>query len=274
MERGSGREIGLQGVKGARHRRVPFGSSGAAGTFEVNRNDWTIKQLSDAGMLYAGLGVGHKSTNDIGAYGAIATSILFPIIINPGYTYSKDYTYDRNAAVEYARVWAESNNPYYPFYGENGGDCTNFVSQALVAGGLPTDLTWRTYWLPIFGTKTTREWDNAQASYNYFTDLTNDFVKSVNTIETKSDILPLLMTGAVKPGDLMYFEKESNGTITHTAIITQILNGDIIYCQHSGAVNLDYGLGKQRFGANEEIGYKIHIVSIKDEGSVTHGVWL
>ncbi|MCL2851119.1 MAG: amidase domain-containing protein [Firmicutes bacterium] len=45
--------------------------------------------------------------------------------------------YNRNAAIEYARTWAFSRNPYYYDFSDIGGDCTNFVSQALVAGGMP-----------------------------------------------------------------------------------------------------------------------------------------
>ena len=42
--------------------------------------------------------------------------------------------YDRFRAVEYARRWAYSRNPlFYDFKGI-GGDCTNFISQCLLAG--------------------------------------------------------------------------------------------------------------------------------------------
>ncbi len=44
-------------------------------------------------------------------------------------------TYDRDAAVAYARKWALSRNPKYYDYEKLGGDCTNFVSQCLYAGG-------------------------------------------------------------------------------------------------------------------------------------------
>jgi RHS repeat-associated protein len=54
----------------------------------------------------------------------------------------KSYTYDRNAAVEYALQWAQSTNfvDYGLRFPEN--DCTNFVSQALKAGGMPEDKKW------------------------------------------------------------------------------------------------------------------------------------
>lgn len=45
------------------------------------------------------------------------------------------YTYNREAARAYAQTYAEApNTKEYPFYKEN--DCTNFVCQALVAGGM------------------------------------------------------------------------------------------------------------------------------------------
>lgn len=46
-----------------------------------------------------------------------------------------DGNYDRNAAVAYARKYADYPNPEYQDQYNNGGDCTNFVSQALIAGG-------------------------------------------------------------------------------------------------------------------------------------------
>lgn len=43
--------------------------------------------------------------------------------------------YNRIAAVDYARKWALSPNPDFYHFGGIGGDCTNFISQCLLAGG-------------------------------------------------------------------------------------------------------------------------------------------
>jgi len=54
--------------------------------------------------------------------------------------------YNRYAAADYARRWALGVNPQYGEFGDS--DCTNFVSQALKAGGFPEDDRWffdRTY---------------------------------------------------------------------------------------------------------------------------------
>ena len=44
--------------------------------------------------------------------------------------------YNRLPAVQYARRWAFRRNPAYYNFNEIGGDCTNFVSQCLYAGGI------------------------------------------------------------------------------------------------------------------------------------------
>ncbi len=43
--------------------------------------------------------------------------------------------YNREAAVIYAHEWAFDRNPKYVNFDDMGGDCTNFISQALHAGG-------------------------------------------------------------------------------------------------------------------------------------------
>ena len=55
-------------------------------------------------------------------------------------------TYDRAAAVAYARNWAFSRNPRYTDFSNMGGDCTNFVSQCLLAGGMPMNFDYPSGW--------------------------------------------------------------------------------------------------------------------------------
>jgi len=43
--------------------------------------------------------------------------------------------YNRPAAVAYARRWAMLRNPKYGDFSALGGDCSNFISQCLIAGG-------------------------------------------------------------------------------------------------------------------------------------------
>ena len=43
--------------------------------------------------------------------------------------------YDRTKAITYAQNWALKSNPAFYHFGGKGGDCTNFISQCLLAGG-------------------------------------------------------------------------------------------------------------------------------------------
>ena len=47
--------------------------------------------------------------------------------------------YDRSAAVAYAHQWADDRNDQWEDYGIYGGNCQNYVSQCLYAGGIPMD---------------------------------------------------------------------------------------------------------------------------------------
>ncbi len=48
--------------------------------------------------------------------------------------YMRIISYDRSAAVAYARRWTFARNPAYYNFDRLGGDCTNFASQCLFAG--------------------------------------------------------------------------------------------------------------------------------------------
>jgi hypothetical protein len=51
------------------------------------------------------------------------------------------YTYSGTSASNYARLYALEPNYYYPYF-KTAGDCTNFVSQSLYAGGIPKNGDW------------------------------------------------------------------------------------------------------------------------------------
>lgn len=54
-------------------------------------------------------------------------------------TMEADHGYDREAAVAYADSYIEVTNPEWPYYGGRGGNCQNYASQCLIAGGIPMD---------------------------------------------------------------------------------------------------------------------------------------
>jgi len=46
------------------------------------------------------------------------------------------FTYNADKAVKYANKYCDKRNKKYHDYSHEGGDCANFVSQCLIAGGL------------------------------------------------------------------------------------------------------------------------------------------
>ena len=56
------------------------------------------------------------------------------------------HPYDRAAAIAYAREWAFKRNPAFADFSDMGGDCSNFISQALLAGGAVMNETQDTGW--------------------------------------------------------------------------------------------------------------------------------
>ena len=54
--------------------------------------------------------------------------------------------YHRESALIYADRYALSYNPMFGDWGDAGGDCANFVSQCLYAGGLPMKRTSKRQW--------------------------------------------------------------------------------------------------------------------------------
>ena len=73
--------------------------------------------------------------------------------------------YDREAASLYARKYAKNPNKDYPFYGKPDykGDCTNFTSQCLYAGGIVTDNVGKYQWY-----KLNSAWRGANKFYEYW----------------------------------------------------------------------------------------------------------
>lgn len=75
-----------------------------------------------------------------------AQAAVQSMMISPAWVATKinNYnSYNRIAARDYAYKYWSSYNPAYTSYKGNGGDCANFVSQCLHAGGISTDATWK-----------------------------------------------------------------------------------------------------------------------------------
>src|SRR5262252_5579825 len=62
--------------------------------------------------------------------------ILSLVAFAAGVVSSAAFAYNGAAAAAYADTYWQNYNPAWPSFANSGGDCTNFVSQALYAGGI------------------------------------------------------------------------------------------------------------------------------------------
>ena len=75
--------------------------------------------------------------------------------------------YNRQNAVQYARRWAFDRNPLYTNYTGFGGDCTNFVSQCVLAGSCQMNFTPVFGWFYLDGDTRTASWSGVEFFYDF-----------------------------------------------------------------------------------------------------------
>lgn len=134
--------------------------------------------------------------------------------------------YDRQAAVAYAReycggAWGCGNggryNPAYRDYTDIGGDCTNFVSQVLHAGGLPMDPTW--YYRR--GAGGSRAWVQTNGLLDYLLGTGRARLLARGRfadVVRGSQRFPKGAIDRLEPGDLIAYEEK--GRVVHFAAVT------------------------------------------------------
>lgn len=75
--------------------------------------------------------------------------------------------YDREQAIAYAHQWAFGRNPRYADFSGMGGDCTNFISQCLFAGGAKMDSARTFGWYYYSLSNRAPAWTSVQALYQF-----------------------------------------------------------------------------------------------------------
>jgi hypothetical protein len=124
------------------------------------------------------------------------------------------YTYNRINAANYAyRYWSSPNSAYCDF-SSGGGDCTNFVSQCLSAGGWNGNTRW--YWNGycnyLNGVGYSLSWSVANSFYNF--------------VLSSSRIYPACYSpNSLSVGDILQQRFSGSSTVGHTMIVTKKVNG-------------------------------------------------
>ena len=166
-----------------------------------------------------------------------------------------DYTgeYSVKNALNYAKKWWNGCNKNYHYY--RTGDCANFVSQCLFAGGLHK----------MYGKGRKSGW-HSYKSFKYFlfirytywdiseswclvkglqTWLIHEMHYTMHLIHSKSDLKKKIKNGSIKPGAVVFMSTSYNGKLSHVVIVGRVTKNNAYYYAHTSnrnAASNSYGL--------------------------------
>lgn len=139
-----------------------------------------------------------------------------------------EFPYDRERAVEYAKKWALSRNPLFFDFTGRGGNCTNFVSQCLLAGSGVMDFTPTFGWYFRSSSDRAPAWTSVESLFDFLTD-SGDFA---GMDKQGPFALPINDPSEIEQGDVIQLADPS-GDFYHTLIISGFTDDDILVCAQS-----------------------------------------
>jgi len=120
--------------------------------------------------------------------------------------------YARERAVQYADQWWNGNNPEFLAFEV---DCTNYISQCLVAGGGPIHYT---------GKRETGWWYrgmvNNQEAWSYSWAVANALNNYLNHSDSYLQAVPVAKPTDLQLGDVISYDWDGDGRYQHSAIVT------------------------------------------------------
>lgn len=123
-------------------------------------------------------------------------------------------TYQRAFARSYALQWALGRNPSFYDYSRLGGDCTNFVSQTLYAGGSLMNYQPMFGWFYLDANQKSPSWTGVEFLYQFL-------ISRSRTGPLAEEVEP----EQAQVGDLVQIDLRNPGQFDHTAVITEIKPG-------------------------------------------------
>jgi hypothetical protein len=130
--------------------------------------------------------------------------------------------YNPETAIAYAHRWAKSRNPRYADFDPIGGDCTNFISQCLLAGGFEMNYTPVTGW--YFNTLNARSpsWSGVEELHKFIVTNQGNGVRGTDGVVSQ-----------VQPGDVIQLSFDGV-TFGHSLFVVGIApDGDPLVCTHT-----------------------------------------
>lgn len=135
--------------------------------------------------------------------------------------------YNRENAVAYARRWALDRNPLFVDFTGRGGDCTNFVSQSILAGSCTMDYTETFGWYFISDGDRAPAWSGVEYLYDYLVGA-GDFPPNSDRPGPYGREVSMRQA---QIGDVIQLAR--GGDYYHTLIISGFESNDILVCAHA-----------------------------------------
>ena len=129
--------------------------------------------------------------------------------------------YNREKAVEYAQKYALSHNPQFYHFGGIGGDCTNYISQCLLAGGSKMQYDKNIGWYYNSPSDRSYSWTGVGQLQS--------FLLSPTTGGPRGEICLL---SEIKEGDIIQL-RQNPTHFNHTLFVSEIIGKEIYVCAHS-----------------------------------------
>ena len=136
--------------------------------------------------------------------------------------------YNRARAVQYAQRWALGQNPLYTNFKGIGGDCTNFVSQCILAGSCQMNPTPTYGWFYRSSNDRAPAWSSVEFLYDFLTGVPA-FAENNGGIGPYASEMPL---DYAELGDVIQLANDE-GDYYHTLIISGFTEDDILVCAHT-----------------------------------------
>ena len=132
------------------------------------------------------------------------------------------YAYDRQAAAAYADRYVDERNDAWPDYAGSGGNCQNFASQVLLAGGIPMDIygdaVWKWYSDEVSNSPGAQGRSSSWTGVNQFVEYAAENTGYGLVAETEAPYF------SGEPGDLLHMGID--GDWGHTMVIASaVTNG-------------------------------------------------
>jgi hypothetical protein len=154
--------------------------------------------------------------------------------------------YARERAVLYARKYALVRNPLFFSFAGIGGNCTNFVSQCVLAGSCVMNYTPIYGWYYLSTNRRSASWTGVEFFYNFMIENVGVGPFGIEDTLERAEV-----------GDIIQLQNE-DGIFYHTIIISEIRNGEIYICANSNDA-LDKPLSEYDY-ANLRV---IHILGVR-----------